>query len=148
MPVTILLIFWNIPQAGKCWPMLIKASCVSKSEVTLCRLRTLACWHCFMCWELIFLAQETSASAGILTAHPALLWELFPVLQHLPISSKFSESGGVINQLYVNYSNENEYLLSWSSCWWLEANKCQSKYIQSVHIAPHPAYLLFLYPGI
>lgn len=129
--------------------MSIKASCVSESEVTLCRLRTLACWHCSMCWELIFLAQETSTSDAILTAYPAVLWELFPGLQHLPISSKFSGSGGVIHQLYVNYSKENaEYFLSWSSCWWLEANKSQSKYIQSIHIAPHPAHLLFLYTGI
>lgn len=66
-----------------------------------------------MCWELIVLAQETSASAAILTAHPALPWDLFPGLQHLPISSKFSESGGVTYQLYITYSKENaEYLLS------------------------------------
>lgn len=58
------------------------------------------------------LALETSASAAILIAHPAVLWELFPGLQHLPINFEFSGSGGVLHQLYVNYNKENdEYLL-------------------------------------
>lgn len=149
MPVIILLIFWKIPQAGKRWPMVIKANCVSKSGVTLCSLRTLAFWHCFMCWELIFFSSRNltfccNFYCSSCSAMGALLWPS-------AFAHQFQVSGsvGAIHQLYINYSKENsEYLLSWSSCWWWEANKRQSKYIQRIHTAPHPTRLLFLYTGI